>query len=63
VTEVRPETVTARSMGTSLDRVDGAEKVTGQAAYAADQHPAETPGRPLSLWLVQSTVTTPVSWP
>lgn len=56
MTEVRPETVTARSMGTSLDRVDGAEKVTGQAAYAADQHPAETPGRPLSLWLVQSTV-------
>jgi xanthine dehydrogenase YagR molybdenum-binding subunit len=56
VSEVHTEPVAARSMGTRLDRVDGAEKVTGQASYAADHRPAEVPAEPLSLWLVQSTV-------
>jgi len=55
MTQIHTEPLAARSMGTVLDRVDGAEKVTGAAAYAADQH-GGLPGRPLSLWLVQSTV-------
>jgi xanthine dehydrogenase YagR molybdenum-binding subunit len=47
---IRP--ITARSMGTRLDRADGVEKVTGRATYAVE-HPADAV---LSLWLVQSTV-------
>ena len=52
MTELRPEAIAARSMGTTLRRVDGLEKVTGRASYAADQEVADA----LSCWLVQSTV-------
>jgi len=52
MTDVRTDPIAPRSMGTPLARVDGPEKVTGQARYAAD-HPA---GEPLALWLVQSSV-------
>jgi xanthine dehydrogenase YagR molybdenum-binding subunit len=47
--------VTARSMGTPLERVDGREKVTGRARYAVE-HDAETTESPLHAWLVTSTV-------
>ncbi|HEY3561497.1 MAG TPA: xanthine dehydrogenase family protein molybdopterin-binding subunit [Kribbella sp.] len=50
--EVRPERLTARVMGTALERVDAAEKVTGRATYAVEQ-PVDAP---LSAWLVQSTI-------
>ncbi|WGL51650.1 xanthine dehydrogenase family protein molybdopterin-binding subunit [Nocardioides sp. BP30] len=52
MTELRTTPITARAMGTDLRRVDGLEKVTGRAAYAADQRIPEA----LSCWLVQSTV-------
>jgi xanthine dehydrogenase YagR molybdenum-binding subunit len=52
MTEVPTERVAARAMGTRLPRVDGVEKVTGFAAYAADQ-PRDGA---LSCWLVTSTV-------
>ncbi|MEP9383958.1 xanthine dehydrogenase family protein molybdopterin-binding subunit [Nocardioides sp. KR10-350] len=52
MTDLATTPLSAKVMGTSLARVDGTEKVTGRAAYAADQPvPA-----PLSCWLVQSTV-------
>ncbi len=44
--------IVPRSMGTELRRVDGVEKVTGRATYAAEQ-PVPPP---LTCWLVQSTV-------
>lgn len=44
----------ARSMGTTLDRVDGREKVTGRATYAVE-HDAALDQRPLHGWLVTST--------
>ena len=44
----------ARVMGTQLDRVDGREKVTGHAAYAAE-YDAHLDQPPLHLWLVTST--------
>jgi xanthine dehydrogenase YagR molybdenum-binding subunit len=50
--ELRPEPLTAQLMGTALERVDAAEKVTGRATYAVEQ-PAEAA---LWGWLVQSTV-------
>jgi xanthine dehydrogenase YagR molybdenum-binding subunit len=40
------------SVGSPRLRVDGPEKVTGEAAYTMDQHSAD----PLHAWLVQSTV-------
>ncbi|NUS52443.1 MAG: xanthine dehydrogenase family protein molybdopterin-binding subunit, partial [Nocardioidaceae bacterium] len=55
MTEQQTRPLSARSMGTSLDRVDGVEKVTGRATYAVE-HAADGPGAPLSLWLVTSTV-------
>jgi len=51
MTELHPSPIDARVMGTRLPRVDGVEKVTGRAAYAADQPVPE----PLVCWLVQST--------
>lgn len=45
-----------RSVGTHLDRVDGVEKVTGRATYAAEHGPADGVEDPWHLWLVQSTV-------
>ena len=51
---VRP--VRVRSIGTDLDRVDGVEKVTGRARYAAEQAGDDVPGDVLHLWLVQSTI-------
>jgi xanthine dehydrogenase YagR molybdenum-binding subunit len=54
MTEQATRRVTPRSIGTSLGRVDGMEKVTGRATYAVEH---EAPGGdPLSLWLVTSTV-------
>jgi len=46
------ERVTARSMGSDLDRVDGPAKVTGRARYAVEHSVYD----PLHAWLVQSTV-------
>ncbi|MCW2607194.1 MAG: xanthine dehydrogenase YagR molybdenum-binding subunit, partial [Frankiales bacterium] len=40
------------AVGTSPVRVDGPDKVTGQARYAAE-HPVEAP---LAGWLVQAEV-------
>jgi xanthine dehydrogenase YagR molybdenum-binding subunit len=40
------------SVGSPHPRVDGPEKVTGEATYTMDQHTAD----PLHAWLVQSTV-------
>jgi xanthine dehydrogenase YagR molybdenum-binding subunit len=48
--------ITARSMGTRHDRVDGREKVTGRATYAVEHRDAPFGIDPLHLWLVQSTV-------
>ena len=47
--------ITARSMGTAHDRVDGLEKVTGRARYAME-HAADDAESPLTAWLVQSTI-------
>ncbi len=47
--------INAHSVGTSVQRVDGHEKVTGQARYAAE-HDVELSGAPLHVWLVTSTV-------
>jgi xanthine dehydrogenase YagR molybdenum-binding subunit len=44
--------ITPRVMGTRLERVDGVEKVTGRATYAAEHPDLDA----VSLWLVQSTV-------
>ncbi|NUS50823.1 MAG: xanthine dehydrogenase family protein molybdopterin-binding subunit, partial [Nocardioidaceae bacterium] len=55
MTEQQTRPLSPRSMGTSLDRVDGVEKVTGRASYAVE-HSVDGPGTPLSLWLVTSTV-------
>jgi xanthine dehydrogenase YagR molybdenum-binding subunit len=55
MTEQQTRTVSPRSMGTSLDRVDGTEKVTGRATYAVE-HALDGLEAPLSLWLVTSTV-------
>jgi xanthine dehydrogenase YagR molybdenum-binding subunit len=52
MTELLPGPVDAKAMGTALGRVDAVEKVTGLATYAVE-HPVP---RPLSCWLVQSTV-------
>jgi xanthine dehydrogenase YagR molybdenum-binding subunit len=52
MTDLLPAPIEAKAMGTALGRVDGYEKVTGLAAYAVE-HPVP---RPLSAWLVQSTV-------
>ena len=52
MTELVPSPLDPKAIGTSLPRVDGVEKVTGRAAYAVE-HPVD---RPLSAWLVQSTV-------
>lgn len=51
-TERTTTPVRARAMGAELARVDGLEKVTGRAAYAADQ-PMEDG---LHCWVVGSTV-------
>ncbi|MCW2793144.1 MAG: xanthine dehydrogenase [Nocardioides sp.] len=51
---VRPLAV--RSVGRSLERVDGHEKVTGAAAYAVEHGEADGVIDPLHVWLVQSTV-------
>ncbi|MEX0428311.1 xanthine dehydrogenase family protein molybdopterin-binding subunit [Nocardioides sp. DS6] len=55
MTELHPEPLTARVMGTPVDRVDGIEKVTGLASYAAEQRVPTTTG-PLWCWLATSTV-------
>ncbi|MCH1866231.1 xanthine dehydrogenase family protein molybdopterin-binding subunit [Nocardioides sp. CFH 31398] len=47
--------IRARSMGTHLTRLDGHEKVTGRATYAAE-HGFTLPERPLHAWLVTSTI-------
>jgi len=54
MTELHPQPIRARAMGTSLARVDGLEKVTGTASYAADQRAPGSTG-PLWCWLVTST--------
>ncbi|AGF72979.1 xanthine dehydrogenase family protein molybdopterin-binding subunit [Corynebacterium halotolerans] len=46
--------VTAASMGTALERVDGREKVTGRATYAVEKD-RELDQPPLHGWLVTST--------
>lgn len=46
--------VTATSMGTALERVDGREKVTGRATYAFEND-HELDQAPLHCWLVTST--------
>ena len=50
-------TIDARVMGTSVRRVEGPEKVTGTARYAAEAPTEETGGPPLHLRPVQATVT------
>ncbi|WP_185996218.1 xanthine dehydrogenase family protein molybdopterin-binding subunit [Nocardioides campestrisoli] len=50
--EQRPEPLVPRAVGTPLERVDGVEKVTGRAQYAAEHAPEDL----LHAWLVQSTV-------
>ncbi|MCD4536577.1 xanthine dehydrogenase family protein molybdopterin-binding subunit [Nocardioides sp. cx-169] len=52
MTELLPDPVPARAMGSARTRADGHAKVTGLAAYAVE-HPGESP---LTLWLVQSTI-------
>ncbi|WP_134742425.1 xanthine dehydrogenase family protein molybdopterin-binding subunit [Nocardioides sp. 503] len=52
MTELLPDPVPARAMGSARLRADGPAKVTGLATYAVE-HPADDP---LHLWLVQSTV-------
>ncbi|WP_182524329.1 xanthine dehydrogenase family protein molybdopterin-binding subunit [Nocardioides dongkuii] len=54
MTELRPEPITARAMGRDLGRVDGREKVTGRAVYAAEHAAAATD--PLHLALVTSRI-------
>ncbi len=56
MTEQQTRTISPRSVGTSLDRVDGEEKVSGLATYAVEHGAAEGITDPLSLWLVTSTV-------
>lgn len=56
MTEQQTRTVSPRSIGTSLDRVDGVEKVTGTATYAVEHGQADGIADPLSLWLVTSTI-------
>ncbi len=56
MTEQQTRAIAPRSDGTSLDRVDGLEKVTGAATYAVEHGDAEGLPAPLSLWLVTSTV-------
>jgi xanthine dehydrogenase YagR molybdenum-binding subunit len=48
--------ITARSMGTSLERVEGPAKVTGRATYAVEHREPPFDQDPLHAWLVQSTV-------
>ncbi|MCW2850092.1 MAG: xanthine dehydrogenase, molybdenum binding subunit apoprotein [Marmoricola sp.] len=55
MTAHRTRPLRVRSVGTALGRVDGTEKVTGRATYAAD-HADGVPGDVLHLWLVQSTI-------
>ncbi len=47
-------TITPRAMGTPMERLDGPDKVRGEARYAFE-HPVE---RPVYLYPVQSTVAT-----
>lgn len=54
MTELLPQPITTRSVGTHHDRVDGVEKVTGRATYAVEH--AAHHDDPLHAWLVQSTV-------
>ncbi len=56
MTEQQTRTISPRSIGTSLDRVDGPEKVTGRATYAVEHGAAAGVSDPLSLWLVTSTI-------
>ncbi|GAA5116456.1 xanthine dehydrogenase family protein molybdopterin-binding subunit [Alloalcanivorax gelatiniphagus] len=56
MTEQRTEAITVRSVGTSLARVDGPEKVTGLASYAVEHAASDGAHDPLSLWLVTSTI-------
>ncbi|WP_210651610.1 xanthine dehydrogenase family protein molybdopterin-binding subunit [Nocardioides sp. SYSU D00065] len=56
MTEQRTRGIAPRSIGTSLDRVDGPEKVTGLAAYAVEHGADEGVSAPLSVWLVTSTI-------
>ena len=44
-------------IGSAINRVDGVEKVTGTARYAAEAPSEETGGAPLQLRPVQATVT------
>ncbi len=46
--------LTAQAMGSPLERIDGREKVTGRATYAAE-HDALLDRAPLHCWLVTST--------
>ncbi|WP_101523208.1 xanthine dehydrogenase family protein molybdopterin-binding subunit [Nocardioides houyundeii] len=56
MTEQQTRRISPRSIGTSLDRVDGPEKVTGLASYAVEHAADDGVAAPLSLWLVTSTV-------
>ena len=51
-----PGPIRARAIGSVLARVDGHEKVTGQARYAVEHGTDEGLADPLYLWLVQSTI-------
>ncbi len=54
MTTLRPEPLVAAAMGTHHDRVDGPEKVRGEARYAAEH--ADPAAPPLAAWLVTSTI-------
>jgi xanthine dehydrogenase YagR molybdenum-binding subunit len=56
MTEQSTRPLTPRSVGTSLERVDGREKVTGRATYAVEHGATDEVRDPLHLWLVTSTV-------
>ncbi|WP_036226763.1 xanthine dehydrogenase family protein molybdopterin-binding subunit [Marmoricola sp. URHB0036] len=56
MTEQATRPVPVRSIGTDLRRVDGVEKVTGRARYAAEQRADDDAGEALHMWLVQSTI-------
>jgi xanthine dehydrogenase YagR molybdenum-binding subunit len=56
MTEQATRPLQISSIGTDLRRVDGVEKVTGRATYAAEQAADDAGGDALHLWLVSSTI-------
>jgi xanthine dehydrogenase YagR molybdenum-binding subunit len=56
VIEQKTKPLEVRSIGSGLRRVDGVEKVTGRATYAAEQDSDDGGGEALHLWLVTSTI-------